>query len=163
MPDYERANRTAEEFDKEHSKGEPPMRINGRMFFCDGARRDANPLGIRITTLNDEFRRRKFIVYYWELRLDLAVASFDNLKQNLMARTYAAQNQRYCYEPPDKEALDALKLLKKKVKALQLKLQEAEENREKAKPERLKRMEQFDIEAREECRDTEAELRSIEI
>jgi hypothetical protein len=163
MPDYERAIRTAQEFDELHGGGEPPMCVDRWMYFCDGARREAHPLGVRVTTNNDAYRRGKFIVYYWQLRLDLAVAKFTELKRNLMARTAAVQRQRYCDMPPDKEAVAGLKKLRKEVKALKLKLQEAEDAMEESKPERLKKLEEFDVELREECQITEGKLRSIEI
>ena len=51
------------------------------IYFEDGARREADPLGVFIEPSDDSNERQKAVVYYYDLLLQQQVAAFDRQKK----------------------------------------------------------------------------------
>jgi len=149
----------AEEFDKLHGNY---IISEGWLYFEDGCRRERNAMGARITP-NDPYRKAQCVVYYWRVKLDLAVQEFQLFKRNLLAITKASVGQRHCAPAPDDGAVNRLEELKVKVQGIKVKLEEAEELMEEARPEIEKRRERMDAEMREQNQNVAAKISTIEI
>jgi len=158
----ELAKRTAEEFDKRHG-GNPIVDENRCwLYFPDGCYREVNPLGARIVP-KDPYRRAGFAVAYYQAKLELAIDEFSRLRQNLLARTNAAKNPANPASLPNRQTIQRLKDLKKKVNAAQKELERAQQQREDLKPETLRQREEANENLMQEADKVSKEIKAIEI
>lgn len=150
-----------DKFDLEH--GMDAIVVEGWLLFSDGAMREPNPIGVMKGKPRDEYKCAKLQVRYWEAKLSLAVEEFSTLKRNLLNRTKAGLNQKYCPPPPSPEAITKLKELKEKVEHLSTKLQDAEDNLENSKPEDMIRREAIDEDNRNKSAEFVGMIQDIEV
>lgn len=150
---------SAAEFDKLHGKF-VVTNENRQILFEDGCYRDIDPMGIRCTP-KDPWRIANFRLRYRQIKLNLAVREFTNLKQNLINRFVSVK--RTGYPLPEQNALDKLEELKSKVEDCKELLATAEANKEKAKPQEMIEKELAEIEHPRKCGEFGTALDEIEI
>jgi hypothetical protein len=142
MIDCGSVNARIKEFDIRH--GDNPVCLNSAwLLFEDGAKRETNPLGPLVEPPEDSWQRSQAVARYWEVKTQLAVEEFNNLRQNLLAHCKTMAGQKISAPPPSEQELARLITLKKKVHKYQRQLHEALENVEASKPEGLKQKEEM--------------------
>jgi len=117
-------------FDESH--GKDPVFFDGWLLFSDGASRETNPFGALCEPSPDAYQRSKFIVGYFEIKLELAVEDFTICKRNCLQPVVNVLRQKDCpLSPTIAEEVTLLKKLKKKVVIAQSKLADAKADLEK--------------------------------
>lgn len=153
-----------ENFDCEHG-GEEKICVvkNNWVYFPDGAKREVNSVGVACKPSQDVFQCAKDIVYFWELKLELAINEFQHHKQRLIARTKVNSSAAFAAPAPSNAEIENLKELQAKVKVCQNKLQEAKENLDNNKPEKLREREALNEQNRQANQEVLNEILAIEV
>lgn len=147
-----------EKFDKEH--GNDYILIDGWLLFSDGAVREVRA-GLMRKPPVDPYQAAKLIVRYWQAKLNLAEDEFRILKGNLLIRVN--DNLQRGYDSPGPEAIAKLEGLQKKVRGLQVRLQQAEDHLENSKSDDMLRQEKLAVDALQSCADFTAAVKKIEV
>lgn len=135
------------------------------IYFEDGACREVNPLGALMDTPTDARTRAKKICYYWTVKLALAAAEFDHYKNQHLGHAINTRREKIASAPiaERKEVTKHLRSLRKKVKTIAAKLEEARAGLEEFKPKRQIEIEKMDEQNRQTAETLIDELASIEI
>jgi len=129
----EHAINSAKAFDAEHGDF---VCQGDYIYFIDGAKRAKNPVGLQIGVPYAENEKFKRVLFYWQLKLKLAIQAFDHVKAMMVQAaksnaTYGTgQGQKILlkYGPPDKEAAVAeLQRLKSAADEISAKYEEAKQ------------------------------------
>ena len=111
----------------------------GRMYFADGATREASPDCFLTEPPQDPCERAKRIAFYRKAVFDLAVRALDNAKSDLLLTAQQNLNMPTCYPaPPINQARAHLEGLAKKARDAKRNYEKALAAIEAAKPPQMK-------------------------
>jgi hypothetical protein len=161
--DYESFKQKYEKFDLEHGGIASTIVSDNWLLFPDGASREVDPRGIWCSPPNDPYECAKLVVYYWELKLELAIEEFKIFRHQLLSRTKIALQAPYSPPSPEKEHLLKLAEMAKKVKTCQNELKKAKKAMKANKPERLKERERISELNRQENSDFLNEIEKLQV
>lgn len=111
------------EFDRQHGDA---VVMGNWLLYCDGALRELTAVGATIEPPRDNIERRKLIVKYREVKLELAVEEFRVLKRELIRK--GKQAVKGVENAPTEDDVKKLKELQSKVRKCQVLL--ADEKKE---------------------------------
>jgi len=150
-------------FDAYHG-GDEAIRVGEEVLFPDGAKREANPLGLLDDGPTDPHLRAKRILRYHEIRLRRAVRDFENERDGMIALAKShLQSSRTPEPPPAEETVERLKQLRRAVRLRQKAVHEAREHAEGMKPAELTAREEADSANKEATETLLTEIEQIKI
>lgn len=126
-----------ETFDRQN--GNDFVRIGDRLYFSNGATRDANPYGALHEPPADEFQRLKNIEVYREEMLRRAINALDRHRDSLLAEVNFAVNHGNYTPYSQEDVKQELEPLIKEVRRLQRHLRETQRKLEAMPSEVAKR------------------------
>lgn len=135
--------------------------FNGWIHYETGAMREKNPWGVLMAPPEDKYKLAKNIVYFCELKLELAKDEFLTLKRQAIARTKIEDHYRT--PPANSQVIEELQNLKSKVEHWKKRLADAKKQVKKAKPEWMIQREKIDRVNRQKQQELSEQISNIEI
>jgi len=140
---------------------------NGWLLFPDGdMRENSNSQYATLRKPENDLERCRLIVLYWQKKLELSVAEFDDRKSRWLASARAklkSDGNPGGLEVTEEEAVAVLNTMKSKINHCREQLTEAEKELEQVTPRQLKQTESITEANRTRNSDFVSAIESIEI
>jgi hypothetical protein len=131
------------------------------VLYSTGAVRERSVYGVQMPPPEDKYECAKNKVRYWEVRLDLAVTAFNDMRDGLGMSASVAHRQGAA--PPSKEELKELRKLQREVRQTSRNLEAARMEVETTTPKWLKEHRASKVANQQAAADFATELRKIKI